>query len=162
MARFEKVAEAIKKEVSNIIQHELKDPRRGFVTITQVELTPDMRSAKIFYSVLGKEEDYARTKNALESATGFIRSLIAQRLELRFAPEIVFKEDRSQEYSVRIQEILEEIKGIDQPKIISSEEEKAENKRQDQVFSVKKKSKRVIRKEKRCGPKKSNRVNKKK
>ncbi|MFZ2937753.1 MAG: 30S ribosome-binding factor RbfA [Candidatus Omnitrophota bacterium] len=152
MARFEKVAEAIKKEVSNIILHELKDPRRGFVTITQVELTPDMRSAKIFYSVLGKEEDYARTKNALASATGFIRSLIAQRLELRFAPEIIFKEDRSQEYSVRIQEILEEIKGLDQPKIISSE----------QAPVVQKRSKRVIRKEKRCGPKKSNRVNKKK
>lgn len=152
MARFEKVAEAIKKEVSNIVHHELKDPRRGFVTITQVELTPDMRSAKIFYSVLGKEEDYARTKNALASACGFIRSLIAQRIQLRFAPEIIFKEDRSQEYSVRIQEILEEIKGLDQPKIISSE----------QAPPVNKRSKKEIRKEKRCGPKKSNRVNKKK
>lgn len=152
MARFEKVAEAIKKEVSSIIHHELKDPRRGFVTLTQVELTPDMRSAKIFYSVLGKEEDRLRTKNALASATGFIRTLIAQRIQLRFAPEIIFIEDRSQEYSVRIQEILEEIKELDRPKIISNE----------QVAVVRKKSKRAARKEKRCGHKKSNRVNKKK
>lgn len=109
MQRSERVAEAIKKEVSNIIHHELKDPRLGFITITQVELTRDLRYAKIFFSVLGKDEERKKSKEALDSALGFIRKLIAERINLRFAPEITFRDDRSTEYSVRIEEILQEI-----------------------------------------------------
>ncbi|MBM3246698.1 MAG: 30S ribosome-binding factor RbfA, partial [Candidatus Omnitrophica bacterium] len=84
MARCEKVAEAIKKEVSLIIHDELKDPRLGFITITRVEVTADLRQAKIFFSVLGKDEDYKKSKDALDSALGFIRRLIGQRISLRF------------------------------------------------------------------------------
>ncbi len=116
MARIDRVTEAIKKEISIIIHDELKDPRLGFVTITRVELTQDLRYAKIFFSVLGNEKDYKKTKKALDSALGFIRRLIAQRINLRLAPEIVFKEDRSSEYSVRIQEVLEEIKELNEPR----------------------------------------------
>ena len=116
MARYEKVSETLKKEISNIIHYELKDPRLGFITITQVELTQDLRYAKVFFSVLGKEEDYQKSKIALDSALGFIRRLIAQRVKLQFVPEIVFKEDRSSEYSIRIQKILEEIKNSNEPK----------------------------------------------
>ncbi len=116
MSRKDRVREEIKKEISIIIHDELKDPRLGFVTITDVELTQDLRYAKVFFSVLGKEEDYKKTKKALDCALGFIRSLIAQRIRLRFAPEIVFKEDRSSEYSIRIQEVLEEIKESNVPK----------------------------------------------
>jgi len=116
MARFEKVAETLKKEISNIIHDELKDPRLGFVTITRVELTKDLRYAKVFFSVLGKEDEHERTKAALDSALGFIRRLIAQRVKLQFVPEIVFKEDRSGEYSTRIEEILQEIKKDNGPK----------------------------------------------
>lgn len=116
MARLDKVTEAIRRQVSIIIHDELKDPRLGFVTITRVELTPDLRFAKVFFSVLGKEEDYKKTKKALDSALGFIRRLIAQRINLRFAPEIVFREDRSSEYSVRIQEVLEQLKELNEPK----------------------------------------------
>lgn len=116
MLRHEKVAEAIRQEVSIIIHDKLKDPRMGFVTITRVELTKDLRYARIFFSVLGKDEDYKKTKQALDSALGFIRKLIAQRINLRFAPEIDFKEDRSSEYSVRIQQVLDEIKELNEPK----------------------------------------------
>ena len=116
MSRRDKVAEAIKKEVSLIIHDELKDPRLGFVTITGVELSQDLRYAKICFSVLGKEDDHKKTKLALDSALGFIRRLIAQRIRLMFVPEIVFKEDRSSEYSVRIEEVLNEIKELDEPK----------------------------------------------
>ncbi|MCU0651863.1 MAG: 30S ribosome-binding factor RbfA [Candidatus Omnitrophica bacterium] len=117
MARHEKVASAIQKEVSVIIHDELNDPRLGFVTVTRVELTPDLRYAKIFFSVLGKDEDYAKTKKALDSALGFIRRLIAQRVQLRFAPEIMFREDKTGEYSVRVQQVLDEIKELnEQPK----------------------------------------------
>lgn len=110
MSRQERVEEAIKKEVSIIIHDELKDPRVGFVTITRVELSKDLRNAKIFYSVLGKEESRKKTKLALDSALGYIRSLIAQRIDMRFATEIMFKEDHSTEYSVQIEKILNQIK----------------------------------------------------
>jgi len=119
MSRQDKVAEAIRQEVSVIIHDKLKDPRVGFVTITNVEINHDLRFAKIFFSVLGNEEAYKKTKQALDSSLGFIRKLISQRLNLRFAPEIAFYEDRSSEYSVRIEEVLNQIKehnGQDKPR----------------------------------------------
>ena len=116
MSRHDKVTEAIKKEVSLIIHDELKDPRLGFVTVTKMELTGDFRYAKVFFSVLGKEEDYKRTKEALDSAKGFIRRLIAQRIRLRLVPEIAFKEDKSCEYSIKIEEVLNEIKELNEPR----------------------------------------------
>jgi len=117
VARYEKVAESLKKEISYIIRDELRDPRLGFITITRVELTPDLRYAKVFFSVLGKEEDYKKTKEALDSALGFIRRLVAQRINLRFVPEIAFREDRSSEYSIKIQEILDQINPVRNTKL---------------------------------------------
>ncbi len=116
MPRRERVEEAIKKEVSTIIHDELKDPRVGFVTITRVKLSKDLRNAEIFYSVLGKEDARKKTKLALDSALGFIRSLVAQRINMRFATELMFKEDYSTEYSVRIEEILNKLKEPNEPK----------------------------------------------
>jgi ribosome-binding factor A len=89
----------------------------GFVTITHVELTDDYRYAKIFFSVLGQEEEHKKTKEALDSALGFIRMLIAKRIRLRFAPELAFKEDRSGEYGSKIERILEEIRELSPPPI---------------------------------------------
>jgi ribosome-binding factor A len=116
MSRVDKVAEAIRQEASIIIHDQLKDPRLGFVTITRVEMTPDLRLAKIFFSVLGDEKEHKKTNEALDSALGFIRSRIAERINLRFAPEILFREDRSTEHSVRIEEVLNEIKELNEPK----------------------------------------------
>ncbi len=113
MARQERVEEAIRKEVSTIIHDQLRDPRIGFVTITKVELSKDLRSAKVYYSVLGSKEDCKKTKLALDSALGYIRSLVAQRINLRFATELMLKEDHSSEYSVKIQEVLNKIKEQD-------------------------------------------------
>ncbi len=112
MSRRDRVSETLRREIGNIIQHELKDPRLGFITVTRVELTQDLRYAKVFFSVLGKEEEHKKTKEALDSALGFMRRLIAQRIRLRLVPEISFKEDRSAEYSIRIQEALDEIKEL--------------------------------------------------
>lgn len=139
MGRADRVAEAVRQETSIIIHDKLRDPRLGFVTITQVEVTPDLRYAKIFFSVLGNDDAYKRTKEALDSALGFIRRLVAERLNLRFAPELAFFEDRSGEYSVRIQQVLDEIK------------EKNESE----------KPARKVRKEKKSEPTKSRRRNKK-
>jgi len=128
MLRHERVEEAIKREVSLIIHDEIKDPRIGFVTITRVELSKDLRNAKIFYSVLGKEDDYEKTRLALDSALGFIRSLVAERINLRFAPELIFREDHSTEYSVRIEEVLNKIKELDASR--GSSGRKADNRKE--------------------------------
>ena len=115
MPRYDRVAEALKREIGSIIQFELKDPRLGFITVTGVEITPDLRYAKVFFSVLGKEEERIKTKEALDSALGFIRKLIGERIRLRFVPEISFREDRSVEYSIKIDEALNEIKELTVP-----------------------------------------------
>lgn len=114
MPRKEKVTEAIRKEVSTIIHDELKDPRIGFVTVTRVEMASDLRAAKIFFSVLGKAAERKKTKEALDSAVGFIRKLVTQRINLRFSPEIFFREDKSSEYSIKIQQVLDKIKEQDE------------------------------------------------
>jgi len=122
MSRKERVQIALQKEICDILQNKLKDPRIGFVTITGVEMSDDLRYAKIFFSILGKDEDKKKTIKALDSALGFIRALVAQRIQLRFAPEIVFKLDESVEYSSHIQKLLDEIKELDGSK--RKEEEK--------------------------------------
>ncbi len=116
MSRVDKIAHAIKKEVSTIVHSELNDPRLGFVTITEVEMSPDLRVAKVSFSVLGKEEEFKKSKEALDSSSGFIRKLIAERIKLRFTPEFIFKIDKSIEYSVRVEEILNKIKENDELK----------------------------------------------
>jgi ribosome-binding factor A len=165
MGRPDRVAEAIKKEVSSIIHDEFKDPRLGFVTITSVEITPDLRYAKIFYSVLGKEEDHQKTRQALESGLGFIRRLLVQRIQLRFAPEISFREDRSSEYSVKIQEVLNEIERLREPRPTlepaPAVEKEKRRRRKGRVLSGKKAGVK-LRKGERREPRKISRKRKKK
>lgn len=110
MRRKEKVQEAIRKEMSRIILEELHDPRIRFVTIIRAEITDDLRYAKIYYSVLGTENEEKDTVSAMKSASGFIRSMIAQRLNLRFAPEIMLKLDNSIKYSIEIEKTLESLR----------------------------------------------------
>ena len=112
MARSDRVAQAIRREVSLIIHDELRDPRLGFVTVMQVKVTDDLREAMIFFSVLGNDEERKKTSQALDSAAGFIRKLIGERMPLRFVPEISFKEDRSSEYAAKIEEVLNQIKEL--------------------------------------------------
>ncbi|MDD5006139.1 MAG: 30S ribosome-binding factor RbfA [Candidatus Omnitrophica bacterium] len=109
MSRKERVQEAIKQEVSSIIHDELKDPCIGFATVTRAEISQDLRHAKIYVSVLGKQKQDKSTFLALERAKGYIRRLLAQRLKLRFTPEIMFKEDNSAEYSVYIAKKIDEL-----------------------------------------------------
>lgn len=164
MARYEKVAESLKKEISYIIRDELRDPRLGFITITHVELTQDMRYAKVFFSVLGKDEDYKKTKEALDSALGFIRRLVAQRINLRFAPEIAFKEDRSCEYSIKIQEILDQISPVTNTKALKDRRKISHGVKEfnESHPSSGERAGGKRRKEGRGEPKKSSRVHKKK
>jgi ribosome-binding factor A len=108
--RTEKVQEFIKQELSKIILTELKDPRIGFITVTKVDVTGDLRSAKAFISLMGNDEEKAATWQALQHALGYMRSEIGKRIRLRFTPELSLHIDESLEYSSRIQELLTKIK----------------------------------------------------
>lgn len=107
--RTGRVSEQIKKEISLLIQTELKDPRIGFVTVTGVDLTNDLSQAKIYLSVLGDEEQKNNSLKALDKANGFLRSELGKRIKLRHVPELIFKIDESIEYGSRIEKLLTEI-----------------------------------------------------
>ena len=108
--RVEKVQEAIQHEISNMLLHDVKDPRIQFVTVTGVELTDDLSIAKIYVSLYGPEDKQADTWKGLNKALGFMRSEIAKRIRLRFAPNLILVKDTSMEYSAHIQSILDKIK----------------------------------------------------
>lgn len=108
--RVEKVQEFIKQEISKIILTELKDPRVGFATITQVEATGDLRSAKIYVSLMGSDEQKADTWKGLQSSLGYMRSEIGKRIRMRITPELSLHLDESLDYSAHIQELLIKIK----------------------------------------------------
>ena len=108
--RVEKVQEFIKQEISKIILTELKDPRVGFATITQVEATGDLRSAKIYVSLMGSDEQKAETWKGLQSSLGYMRSEIGKRIRMRITPELSLHIDESLNYSDHIQELLIKIK----------------------------------------------------
>jgi ribosome-binding factor A len=107
--RAERLAEAIKAEVSEIIQRDLRDPRIGFVSITDVVVSHDLRHAKIFVSVLGDDEAKRRTIQGLEHARGHVRSALGARLEVRFVPEILFRLDTSIERGSRVVALMREV-----------------------------------------------------
>ncbi len=103
------VAEALKREASDIIANHLKDHRLGFITVTGVEMADDLRYAKIFLSVMGDEEARERSLQGLESAKGFVRRELGQRLRLKFTPEIDFRIDQSVATGDRIDRLLHQI-----------------------------------------------------
>ncbi|GBF72045.1 ribosome-binding factor A [Paenibacillus sp. 598K] len=107
--RVERVAEQIKKELSQLIQAELKDPRIGFITVTGVEVTGDLSQARVFLSVLGSEEQKEETLKALARGKGFLRSELGKRIRFRHTPDLLFKFDSSIEYGSRIEALLDQL-----------------------------------------------------
>ncbi|ADG82235.1 ribosome-binding factor A [Thermincola ferriacetica] len=107
--RASRVAEAIKKEVTQMLGGEIKDPRIGFVTVTGVEVCPDLRHARIYISVYGSDEEKAQTLQALNKAKGFVRSELGKRIRLRYTPEVEFRFDESIERGARIMELLNRV-----------------------------------------------------
>ncbi|GAB6988959.1 30S ribosome-binding factor RbfA [Paenibacillus pini] len=107
--RTGRVGEQIKKELSQLIQSELKDPRIGFLTITGVEVTNDLSQAKIYISVLGDVEQKENSLKALDKANGFLRSELGKRIRLRHTPVLIFKFDESVAYGSHIEKLLGEI-----------------------------------------------------
>jgi len=107
--RPEKVREFIKEQVSDIIQHQLKDPRVGFVSVTDVEVSADLRHAKVFVSVLGDAQAKTDTMAGLESAQGYIRQALGRRLQMRYTPEVIFRLDESIERGTRVVTLIREV-----------------------------------------------------
>jgi len=107
--RANRVAEQMKKELSDILTRKIKDPRVGFVTVTDVEVTGDLQQAKVYISVLGDEKKKQDTLLGLAKAKGFIRSEIGSRIRLRKTPELTFEFDEAFEYGNRIETILKDI-----------------------------------------------------
>ncbi|MGH7263811.1 MAG: 30S ribosome-binding factor RbfA [Candidatus Rokuibacteriota bacterium] len=108
--RLDRVNQLVKEEISLLLQRELKDPRLGFVTVTEVAVSRDLRSGKVFVSVLGDEAQWQASLQALESARGFIRNWLAPRLRMRAVPHLTFHPDRSMAHAARIQSVLERLR----------------------------------------------------
>lgn len=107
--RSQRVSDLIREEIADIIMYKLKDPRMGFITVTGVDITEDLKIAKIYISIL-KEEEKDITLEILNSATGFVRAELAKRLRMKFIPSISFRIDKSIEYGIKIEKLLKEIK----------------------------------------------------
>lgn len=109
--RVDRLREQMKAEISDILRREMKDPRLGFVSVTDVEVSQDLRHAKVYISILGDETAKKDTIDALQGAAGFVRTEMARRIHLRHTPEIIFRLDESIERGARIFELLEQVKG---------------------------------------------------
>jgi len=107
--RSEKIADLIRKEVSEMFLRTVKDPRIGLITITRVQVTEDCRLARIYFSVPGSGEERERSMEGLNSARGYVRRELARRVNLRYTPEIIFKFDPSIEYAIHIGEVLQSL-----------------------------------------------------
>jgi len=108
-----KVAELLKSEISDIIRTRLKDPRVGFVTITNVVLSPDLKNAKVYFSALGGIERGEQALEGLQSASAFIQRILGKRLRLRNTPLLRFYLDTSWEYGSHIDQLIEQIHNHD-------------------------------------------------
>jgi ribosome-binding factor A len=111
--RVLKLADQIKVIVAEMLERRIKDPRLGFITVTDVRLTGDSREATVFYTVLGSEEDQAGTAAALQSATGLIRSQVGKQLGMKFTPTVAFVADAVPENARQIDDLLERARAVD-------------------------------------------------
>jgi ribosome-binding factor A len=106
----ERMGEAFREEITAIVEGELGDPRIGLVSVSEVQLAADGRSARVYVSVDGNDEECVRSLEGLNAARNYIRRELTGRLHLRQAPELFFALDRSQQYGARIDELLDRIK----------------------------------------------------
>jgi len=106
--RQNRIDHELQRELARLISRDLSDPRLGFVTVTRVEITQDMHTAKVFVSVIGDRHVARQSLDALESAKGFLRGELGHAVNLRHTPELVFVEDRSTERAIELSKVLSE------------------------------------------------------
>jgi ribosome-binding factor A len=104
--RTDRVSALLRHELQRLIQEEMTDPRVGFATVTAVEVSPDLRHARVFVSVMATPPEQETSVRALEDARRYLQHALAQRTELRYVPELTFKLDTSMEQAARITELL--------------------------------------------------------
>ncbi len=104
--RMESVARELQEEISHILQRDIDDPLIGFVTITDVDITPDLKHARVYFSVLGDEEQKRESSKGVRRAAKYIRGLIAERMDLRYTPTLTFVLDETAEKAQRIELLL--------------------------------------------------------
>ena len=107
--RLKRLTQIVHRRASEVVLFELKDPRLGFVTVTRVKLTNDLRHAIVYYSVVGTDADRSRTSHALEHARGHVQTQIAKVMRTRVTPLVRFEYDHSVEGSVRVSKLLAEL-----------------------------------------------------
>ena len=107
--RSQRVADLVRAELSSLLLIEAHDPAVKGVTVTAVEMSPDLQSARVYFSVLGGDVDRARAAEGLARASGFLRREVGQRCALRYAPELHFIADRSLEQGARVEELLSQV-----------------------------------------------------
>jgi len=107
---LERLSSLFQREISLILQKEIKDANIGYVTITEVRITKDLSFATVFYTLLGEGDQLTVTQEALEKAKGFIRSELAKKVEIRKIPDLIFKADTSLQTGNTIEKILSDIK----------------------------------------------------
>jgi ribosome-binding factor A len=105
--RLRRIADQIQRELSGLLRSELKDPRVGFVTLTGVEVSPDLAHAKVFFTTLGDAQSLSRTEEGLKRAAGFLRAQLGGLLTLRVTPELHFHYDASVEHGVRLSQLID-------------------------------------------------------
>lgn len=113
MRRPERLAETLRAEITEIVGYELEDPRLEAVSVTDVRVSADLRDAKVFVVVQGDEKEIREAMRALHNAENFVRGQVALNLNIHHAPHIHFVRDTVEEKAGRIEEILEELKSID-------------------------------------------------
>jgi len=112
--RTKKVAQLLKEEISRILREEIKDPNLGFITITKIKVSKDLKNALVLVSILGNEKEQDVSFNIVNKAKGYVKKIIASTLPLKYIPEINFKLDKAAEYSVYINEKIDNIRREDE------------------------------------------------
>lgn len=112
--RPERVAEELREVLAEEIP-KLKDPRVGFVTVTEVDVTPDLRRAVVYYTVMGEERERKATRAGLRSAAPRLRAEIGRQIRLKFLPDLDFREDDARERGDRVEELIREIRRREEP-----------------------------------------------
>ena len=112
--RAERVGDQIRMEVADILARRTKDPRVGFITVTGVDLSADLRLAKVYVTTL-QEGQEAHALEGLKSALGFIRAELGRRLALRYTPDLIFRQDKSGQYGNRMEKLLDSLQEKKEP-----------------------------------------------
>lgn len=105
--RSRRIAEQVQRELSDIIRLELKDPRVGMITLTDVEVTPDNAHARVYFTLLGEASRIDEAATGLQHAAGFLRSQLAHRLKVRVVPQLHFEYDASVERGIRVSQLID-------------------------------------------------------